>query len=68
MLGPMRDEDREAIRARARRLAAEAPELTEERRESLRRLVNPPKTPRPGGASTRGHGDDGPPTPVAAMR
>jgi len=60
MVGGMREEDRAANRERARKLAAEAPELTEERRESLRLLVNPPKTPRPGRNRERRTGE--PPT------
>lgn len=54
MVGPMRDEDREAINRRAKELAAEAPDLDPDRLARLRMITNPPRTPRPGrGGSTR---------------
>ena len=43
----MRESEREAIDRRAEELAAEAPELDPEALARLRRLTNPPKTPRP---------------------
>lgn len=45
--GVMRKEQREAIDRRAEELAEEAPELSPEALARVKRLTNPPKTPRP---------------------
>ena len=65
-LGPMRDEDREAIERRTDELVAEAPELSPEALDRLRRLTNPPKTPRPKRKPRRSRGplSGEPPTPA----
>lgn len=57
----MRDEDRDAIRKRAKELAADAPELDPERLTRLRMITNPPRTPRPGRTRGRGTGEPQPP-------
>lgn len=59
----MRESERADIDRRAEELAAEAPELSPEALARLRRLTNPPKTPRPGRhRKSRGSLSDEPPT------